>query len=178
MDLKDINKKRVMHVDISRRFKQKGDTGIAFKMIKTNEHKGMGLNNKLKRELDRDLSANEDYARLSAICVFCLIKDCLNEFDVLIICNDEPFIYVKEYLDILFRENDIYLKKEISSLAKLREIMGDNKLRSYAHNIANTYRRKVFLSIQRQQRGIPLNIVKINYKCIVKKWEEIQENMK
>jgi hypothetical protein len=175
MKLEDINGKKVMHVDTSNRFKQKRNTGIAYKTIKTNEYKGLGISNKLKRELDRDLNANEDYARLYAICIYFLIKDDLDKFDTLIICNDEPFLYVKEYLGILFFNNKEYFKKEISSLAKLREITGDKNIRSYADNIANTYKRKVFQNIQRRQRGIPLNIIKINYRMIVKKWEEIDE---
>lgn len=102
MDLEDLNGKRVMHIDTRNRFYQKRNTGITYKIIKTNEHKGLGISNKLKRELDRDLNANEDYARVYAICIYFLIKDDLNKFDVLIICNDELFFHVKEHLDKLF----------------------------------------------------------------------------
>lgn len=178
MNLEDLNGKRVMHIDTSRRFRQIGDTGIAYKIIKTNEHKGLGVSNKLKRELDRDLNAGEDYARLYAICVYFLIKDDLDKFDILIICNDEPFLYVKEYLDLLFSENKEYFKKEISCISKLREITGDKNIRSYADNIAGIYKRKVFQKIQRQQRGVKLNIARVNYKIIVERWKEIDEKLK
>ncbi len=178
MNLEDLNGKRVMHIDTSRRFKQIGNTGIAYKMIKTNEHKGLGISNKLKRELDRDLNAGEDYARLYAICIYFLVKDDLGKFDILIICNDELFLYVKEYLDILFLNNREYFRKEISSLAKLREITGDKNIRSHADNMAGIYRRKIFQRIQRRQKGVKLNIIKINYKKIAEKWKEIDKALK
>ena len=178
MNLKDLNNKRVMHIDTSKRFKQKGNTGIAFKIVETNFHRGLGLSNKLKRELDRDLNCQEDYAMLYAICIFYLIQNNLDDFDLLIICNDESYVYVKEYLDILFKDNKYYSKKEITSLSKFRKLTGNKNLRSYADNIANTYRRKIFLNKQRRQRGIPLNIVKINYKMIVEKWKEIIKYLK
>jgi len=178
MNLEDLNGKRVMHIDTSNRFYQKRNTGIAYKMIKTNEHKGLGISDKLKRELDRDLNADEDYSRLYAICIYFLIKDDLDKFDILIICNDEAFLYVREYLDILFLDNKEYFEKEISSLAKLREITGDKSIRSYADNMTGIYRRKIFQKIQRRQKGVRLNIVKVNYKMIVEKWKEIEMNMK
>ncbi|MBI2449497.1 hypothetical protein HYV49_04335 [Candidatus Pacearchaeota archaeon] len=58
---------RTMHIDVSRRFYQRGDSGIAFKIIPTNEHKGIVLSNKLKRGLKRGLNIEKDYALLSAI---------------------------------------------------------------------------------------------------------------
>ena len=56
MEIKDLNGKRIMHIDTSNRFKQERNTGIAYKIIKTNEHKGLGLSNKRKRELDKNLN--------------------------------------------------------------------------------------------------------------------------
>lgn len=44
---------RTMHIDISRRFYQKGNSGVAFKIIPSNYHKGMALSNKLKNELKK-----------------------------------------------------------------------------------------------------------------------------
>lgn len=177
MDL-ESNDGRVMHIDTSRRFNQRGHTGIAFKIVGTNIHKGLGLSNKLKRELDEHLNAKEDYARLYAICIYYLVKDVLDNFDILIICNDENFTYVKLYLDKLFLGNQIYLTKTISSLSKFRKVMGNPKIRSYADNIAATYRRKVFLNKPRKERGIKLNIVKVNYKKIIEKWNLIDKLLK
>ena len=169
---------RIMHIDTSRRFYQKGNTGIAFKIIGTNFHRGLGISNKLKRELDKYFGAKEDYARLYAICIYYLIKNNLDDFDTLIICNDENFTYVKFYLDKLFQNNKQYLGKEISSLSKFRKITGDKKLRSYADNTAKMYRRKIFLNKSRRDRGIKLNVIKINYKQIIGKWNLINNLIK
>ncbi|MBU1252432.1 MAG: hypothetical protein KJ905_01335 [Nanoarchaeota archaeon] len=178
MNLEDLNGKRVMHIDMSNRFKQNRNTGVAYKMIKTNEHKGLGISNKLKRELDRNLNTGEDYSRLYAICIYFLIKNDLDKFDILIVCNDEPFLYVKEYLNILFSGEERYFRKEVSSLAKLREITGDKNIRSHADNIAGIYRRKIFQKVQRRQKGVSLNTIEINYRMIVEKWKEIDKILK
>ncbi len=45
--------KRVMHIDTSQKLYERRDTGIAYKMIKTKEHKGMGLSLRLKKELEK-----------------------------------------------------------------------------------------------------------------------------
>jgi len=45
---------RTMHIDVSRRFYQKGDSGMAFKIIPSKYHKGLALSNKLKNELRKD----------------------------------------------------------------------------------------------------------------------------
>lgn len=119
-----------------------------------------------------------DYARVYAICIYYLIKDDLNVFDTLIICGDEDFNSVKYYLLLLFSDNDFYQKKKILSVYKLREITGNKKLKSYADNIANSYRKRVLKNIQKQQTGIPLNPIKINYRMIYDKWMEIEEKMK
>lgn len=168
---------RTMHIDISRRFYQIGNTGVAFKIIPSNKHKGLALSNKLKRELKRDFNIQEDYARLSAICIFYLIKDSLNLFDNLVICNDEHYLYVKEYLDLFFEGSDEYFSKNITSISKLREITGDKKIRSYADNIANIYRRKALKPLRRRQKGIRLDVVDINYLLIKDKLKELNEKV-
>lgn len=165
-----------MHIDISRRFYQKGNSGVAFKIIPSNYHKGMALSNKLKNELKKDFDI--DYAQFYSICIYYLIYDELNSFDNLIICNDENYLYVKKYLDILFSKNKQYFSKLITSLHKLREISGDSKIRSYADNIANIYRKKALKPLRRRQKGIPLNIVKINYQKIKNKLNEINKKIK
>ena len=128
--------------------------------------------------MERDLGIWHDYARVYAICIYYLIKDDLNVFDTLIICGDEDFNSVKYYLLLLFSDNDFYQKKKILSVYKLREITGNKKLKSYADNIANSYRKRVLKNIQKQQTGIPLNPIKINYRMIYDKWMEIEEKMK
>jgi len=167
---------RTMHIDVSRRFYQKGDSGMAFKIIPSNSHKGLALSNKLKNELKKDF--NIDYVKLHSICIYYLICDELDSFDNLVICNDEDYTYVKKYLDFLFSKNKKYSSKFITSLSKLREISGDPKIKSYADNIANTYRRKTLKPLRRRQKGISLNIVKINYQKVKKKLEEINKKIK
>jgi hypothetical protein len=60
----------------------------------------------------------------------------------------------------------------------LREITGKKGLKSYAHNIANSYRRRILKNIQRKQKGIPLNPILINYRLIKNKWKEIGNKIK
>jgi len=169
---------RTMHIDVSRRFYQKGDTGMAYKIIPSKEHRGLALSNKLKEELKRDFNIDEDYARLSAICIYYLIRDNLDSFDTLVICNDENYLYVKEYLDLFFEENEKYLSKDIISLGKLREVSGDSKVRSYADHMANIYRRKALKPLRRRQKGIGLNIVDLNYQKIKEKLGELNRKIK
>ena len=171
-----VHGKRVMHIDTSCKLHERRNTGIAFRILKTGEHKGLALSNQLKRELDRDLESDYDYPRLYAICIYQLIKDSLKDFDTLVICDDEDFMYVKLYLDFLFKGDREYESKEIISIGRLRDITGNSKLKSQADSVANIYRRKVLRKVQRRQRGIELNIVPINYSLVTKLWGEIEKN--
>jgi hypothetical protein len=72
--------RKTMHIDMSRRFYQKGDSAVAFKIIPGNMHKGMVISAKLKRELKKNLNISKDYPALYAICIYYLIKDELNRF--------------------------------------------------------------------------------------------------
>ena len=167
-----------MHIDVSRRFYQKGDSAVAFKTIPLDKHKGLVISSKLKRDLEKNLGVQEDYARLYAICIYYLILDELDSFDNLVICNDETYVYVKEYLDLLFEGKEEYKSKFITSISKLRELTGDSKIRSYADNIVNIYRRKGLKTIRKQQKGIKLNLIEINYRKILDKWQEIDKKIK
>ena len=177
--MKDYTRgKRVMHIDTSQKLYERRDTGIAFKIIRTKEHKGLALSLKLKREFERELDAQYDYSRIYAICIYYLIKDELDNFDELIICGDESFIDVKEYLSLLFSGNETYNKKSIRSIYELRIETGDKNLRSYADDIAYSYMRRALRSISRRQKGIPLNVVKVTYSMICEKWMEIEAKIK
>ncbi|MBI2449498.1 hypothetical protein HYV49_04340 [Candidatus Pacearchaeota archaeon] len=81
-------------------------------------------------------------------------------------------------MDLLFEGNKKYSSKFITSLSKLREVSGDSKIRSYADNIANIYRRKALKPLRRKQKGIVLNPVDINYQKIKEKLEEIKRKVK
>ena len=172
MNLEDVNKKRVMHIDTSSKLYERKGTAIAFMMLKNNFHRGACLSFKLKKELERDLKINKDYAQAYAIFIYYLIKDYLDIFDILVICNDENVNKVKKYLQSMFQNDNKFSEKEIYSIRELRILTGDHKLRSYANNIANSYRRRGLKKLQRQQKGIPLNLLKINYRMIAEKWNK------
>jgi len=178
MRVDNINRERTMHIDTSCKLYESKNTGIAYKIIGSNKHKGLALKRSLKNELKKDLNVDYDYARLYAICIFYLIKDDLDLFDTLIICGDEHFLFVKEHLSILFEEDSTYHSKIIMSIAELREITGNPKLRSYADGVARSYRRRALKCLARQQQGTTLNIVKINYNSIRILWEEIDNKIK
>ncbi len=172
------NGKRVMHIDTSQKFYERRVTGIAYKMIKTNEHQGLALSLKLKKELEKELDADYDYARLYAICIYFLIRDNLDIFDELVICGDENFVDVREYLHLLFLGSKEYDSKIVKSVNELRTETGNKNLRSYADDIAYSYMRRALKSISRRQRGIPLNVVKITYSMTCEKWLEIEKKIK
>ena len=171
------NEKRFMHIDTSCKLYENKNTGIAYKTIDKNMHKGLALSKKLKRELKRDLNTEKDYARVYAICIYFLIKDNLGIFDTLVICGDEDYKLTKKYLNILFEKNQEYAKKKIISLYELRKITGRKKLKSYADNAARAYRRRGLKSFGRRQKNVQLNIIEINYKKIKNKWAEIEEKL-
>jgi len=157
---------RTMHIDTSRRFKQIGDSSVAFKIVNSKIHRGLVLSNKLKRELDRDFGIDKNYPLLYAICIHRLIHDRLDMFDTLVACNDEDYSKMKKYLDYFFKGNKEYPNKKIMCIGDLRKISGYSKIRSYADGIANIYRRKALKPIHRRQRGIELDICEINYSII------------
>jgi hypothetical protein len=179
MDIFSLDGKRIMHIDTSIKFYQKGNTGIAFKILETGEHRGLVLTDELKRSLDRDINANQDYARLYAICIESLIREDLDKFDVLVICGDEHFLTVNLCLDFLFQDTNTkkYQGKKIISIGDLRKLTGNPKLRSKADGIASIYRRKATKSLHRQQRGKILNIIELNYAKIVERWNKIHHSL-
>ena len=173
-----MDNKRILHIDTSGKLHEKKKTGISFKVIKSNMHKGLVLSYKLKKELKRDLDAHHDWARIYAICIYYLIKDELNNFDVVIICGDENYNYTKKYLDLLFNNNLLYSNKEIHSLYELRELTGKKRLKSYANNIAGAYRKRALKTLRKQQEGRELYPIRISYKKIKDKWFWIEEMLK
>ncbi|MBU3913358.1 MAG: hypothetical protein KKE50_04655 [Nanoarchaeota archaeon] len=173
MNTEELKNKKVMHVDTSCKLYENKNTGISFKIVGSNMHGGIVLSKKLKKELKRDLHIEEDYPRIYSIAIYYLIKERLDDFEVLVICGDENFTYVKRYLDLLFCNKKIYSTKKVISMGELREMTGKKKLKSYADNSARSYRKRGLKSLIRQQEGKELNLVKISYKLIRDKWEEI-----
>ena len=202
MDLKELENKRVMHIwiillvraryfriiqiensaenvmqltefsiDTSCKLYESRKTGISFKIVDSNFHKGLVLSSKLKR----DLKADEDWARIYAICIYYLIKDELNNFNILIICGDEDYTTTRLYLNILFKNNPNYKNKSIHSMNELREVTGKRKLKSYADNMARAYRKRALKSLKRIQEGRQLNPIRVSYKEIKEKWQRIEK---
>ncbi len=178
MKKKEFNGEGTMHIDTSCKLYEGKNTGIAYKTIDSNKHKGLALKRTLKKELKKDLNVDYDYARLYAICIFYLIKEDLLLFDTLVICGDEHIPSVKEYLRILFEEDSDYHNKKVISISELRGLTGNPRLRSYADGVAKSYRRRALRCLARQQEGTSLNPVKINYSNIRVLWEEIDNKIK
>ena len=112
------------HVDLSNRFYSKKTTGIAFVGAKTKRNKGCALHPRIKRSIERNLfigSRIVNDAKLYAICIYFLIKEDFRNIEKLIICNDEIFLYVKDYLIKLFEEEGIKFSFKIISITEFRE---------------------------------------------------------
>ncbi len=171
MNLEDLNGKRVMHIDTSCKLHENRNTGIAYKIVGSKKHKGLALKRTLKKELDKRLRISEDYAKLYAICIYFLINDDFDLFDVLVICGDEPIPKVKNHLKKFFEKDSEYFNKKVMSISELRKLTGNNKLRSYADGVARSYRRRALKNKAKQQEGVNLNIVRINYKIVEDLWK-------
>ena len=160
---------KIYHIDMSGRFYEKKTCGIAcVNSLKTN-HNGCALTHKLKRYIEKNLcigEIKEDKARLYAICIYFLIKDKLEDIDTLIICNDESFIYVKEYLHFLLEDPSNKIK--IKSITEFQKKLG-KKVKSIADNFANAYRKRA-LKPTKRNIGIKLKVVEINYNIVKDKW--------
>lgn len=170
--MKSINGKRVMHIDTSCKLYENKNTGIAYKIVNSRKHKGLALKRTLKKELNKKLKISKNYAKMYALCIYLLIKNDFDLFDVLVICGDEPVPKVKENLKKLFDKNSEYFNKKVMSITELRKLTGNQKLRSYADGVARSYRRRALKNPAKQQEGISLNIVKVNYKIIEELWKK------
>jgi hypothetical protein len=162
------------HIDMSNRLFDEGPTGIACVGANTKQHNGCALNGRLKKYINNTLSIGtirEDRAKIYAICIYYLIKDKISDIQTLIICNDEEFTYVKEYLLILLEQKPI----EIIPIEEFKKRLGRN-VKSLADNWARSYRKRA-LKRHRWDCGRKLNVVEITYESIKKKWEYIKESL-
>ncbi len=164
------------HIDLSGRFYEKGATGVACVNTKKSRHYGLAIKGRDKNTIKKKLFSSdfkEEYARLYAICIYFLIKNNLSEIRDLVICNDECFLYVKEYLLLLLR--GIPHKIKIISITELKEKLGRN-VKSLADNFAKHYRKRA-LKPNRWNNGKKLNVCKITTNMITEKWEEIDKRL-
>jgi hypothetical protein len=166
--------KRVMHIDTSCKIYENKDTAIAYKIIESKIHKGLVITRKIKKGLIKGLGV-KNFAKIYAIAIYYLIREDLELFDILVICGDEKFSDVKNFLGILFNGNKIYSEKQVISIGELRIITANKKLTSYADKISGSYRRRGLKSLKRRQEGVNLNPLKITFKMISDKLYEIED---
>ena len=166
--------KEDFHVDLSIRLYEKGNTGIACVSSKNKKHTGCVLTYRLKQYIKNSLfvgNISEEKAKLYAICIYYLVEDYLEDINTLIICNDEDFTYVKEYLIYLINLNK--LNFEIINITEFQKRLG-RRVKSLADNYAKIYRKR---GLQRNKWhiGKNLNLVELNYEMIKEKWEELNK---
>lgn len=158
------------HVDLSLRLYERGTTGIACINSKTKIHNGCALPDRLKRQIEKNFSEDlrDSYAKLYSICIYFLILKKLGEIDTLVVCNDEEFLYVKEYLGFLLEDSSP--KINIISITEYRNQLGGRKIKSLADNASKCYRKRA-LHPNKWAIGVPLDVVEINYEMIKNKWD-------
>lgn len=165
--------KEDFHIDMSNRIYKKKTLGIACVGTISKMHNGCALKGNLIKFIQKNLcvgEVKEEHAKIYAICIYYLIKDKIKDINTLIVCNDEEFIYVKEYLLILLGVDSSRFK--IISISDFRKILG-RKVNSLADNFAKCYRKRALKPIK-WKNGKPLNIVEITYNMIKKQWEKLK----
>ncbi|HVA82892.1 MAG TPA: hypothetical protein VNF06_01885 [Candidatus Aquilonibacter sp.] len=165
------------HVDMSEKLYKGRNVGIACMGVSSKAHFGCALKgNLIKLIRDRLGKGNiqTEQAKLYAICIYLLIKDHLPEIKRLIICNDEAFNYVKEYLSLLL--GDEYPKGfEIINISEFGKALG-RRIRSPADNYSKHYRKRA-LNKSKWEEGIRLNVAEVNYRIIEHEWKRLEKEV-
>lgn len=159
------------HIDMSGRIYTQRTIGIACVSTQHKKHNGCVLKGNLIKLIQKNLclgSIKEEHAKIYAICIYLLIKDKLSEISKLIVCNDEEFCYVKEYLLLLLETKPVF---EIQSITTLKRVLGRN-IQSLADNYAKCYRKRG-LNKNKWNKGKELDVVEINYGIISKYWKKL-----
>ncbi|OGJ18227.1 hypothetical protein A3K73_00310 [Candidatus Pacearchaeota archaeon RBG_13_36_9] len=162
-------KKDSFHVDMSGRIYEERTIGIAIVGTETKINYGCALKGNLVKLVKKKLfkkNIYEDSAKLYGICISLLVKEVVNNINLLIICNDEDFDVVKQVLSKLIKPHF-----EIISISEFRQRLGRN-IGSLADNYANIYRKKA-LKPKRWSKGKELHVIEITFKIIKKYWEEL-----
>lgn len=171
-----INKfmtKEDFHIDMSNKIYKMKTIGIACIGAVSKKHNGCALKGNLIKFIQKNLCVGdikEEYAKVYAICIYHLIKDKIGDIDALIVCNDEEFTYVKEYLLILLGIDSSRFK--IISITDFRKALG-RKISSPADNFAKSYRKRA-LKPTKWKNGKQLDVVEITYDMIKKQWEKLK----
>lgn len=161
----------VYHIDLSNKFWKRKTTGIACVSTDNKQHAGCALSLPLKQGISRHLNgadSREGRAKLYAICIYYLIEEKLPNIRKLVICNDEDFNLVRVYLKRMLGK----WRFKIISITDYRKELGKN-IKSLADNFAAHYAKRGMNKIK-QNKGLRLNIVRINYAMIQLKWEELK----
>ncbi|HII15231.1 MAG TPA: hypothetical protein HA362_02865 [Nanoarchaeota archaeon] len=160
------------HIDLSNKFWKDKTTGIACVSVDTKEHIGCALSTHLKKEIYRKLlkeETQEGRAKLYAICIYLLARNIANKIRTLVICNDENFHFVRQYLEKLFKQKAPFA---IISITAYRAETGRN-IKSPADNLAAHYAKRE-LNERKRNKGIKLNVILTNFKTIKAKWNEVK----
>lgn len=154
------------HIDMSKKFKNEVNVGIACCSFDKMEHRGCALNRVLVKKLhckfcNSDKKDKDGNAKLYAATIYCLIEEILSEIKTLVICCDEDPQLTKKYLLEMIDGSSII---EIISIREYREMMGNPspKIKSMAHRFCNMYRKRAQKQ-WRWEKGIPLNVIKIGF---------------
>lgn len=163
------------HIDLSNQFHSKKITGIASVGAITKSNNGCGLNRNLKNNIRNKLynqNIHHESAKLYAICIYYLIKENTENIKRLIICNDEDFKIVKNFLLRLIKEGFKKIEFEIINITEYRKILG-RKVNSLADNYARSYAKRA-LKRTRWNKGKKINVIKITYEMIDKMWKQLK----
>lgn len=170
----------IIHVDMSGKFYKKENVGIAWTDDKKQKHKGLFLSGRQVARIIETKNADYDFSRLYAICIYLIVKEDIVNIKELILCTDETFIEVKEYLILLLAKegkND----KSIKSIGQYREEKKKEgkggKIISCADGFANSYRKRGPREC-RWDKGRELNIIKAPYEEIINLWNLIDLELK
>jgi hypothetical protein len=161
------------HIDMSEKIFNNKTIGIACVSSKTKTNNGCAIRGNLIKFIQKRLfigSIKEECAKLYSICIYLLIKDRLDNINTLIICNDEDFNYVKEYLIFLLEGKQ---KFRIVNITEFKKQLGKN-IKSIADNYARTYRKRA-LKRHLWNKNKPLNVVEVNYSIIESLWKKLEE---
>ena len=156
------------HIDLSVRLYEEGSTGIACVSASKKDHCGCVLTSRVKRYIEKNLfigKERQEYAKLYAICISYIIKDKMSKVRRLIICNDEEFLYVKEYL--LALANPSF---EVINISEFQNSLG-RRVKSLADNMAESYRKR---GLKPWRKGKSLNTINISYAMIKEAWEKLR----
>lgn len=165
----------IIHVDMSGKFYNRENVGIAWTDEKKQKHKGLFLSGKQVTRIVENKNADDDFPRLYAICIYLIVKEDIDGIRELILCTDETFLEVKEYLSSLFKKEG-KSNKSIRSIGQYREEQKKGgrggKIISCADGFANSYRKRGSKEC-RWDKGRKLNLVKASYEEIIRLWNLI-----